>query len=319
MRRLVAVLILASAACSPSKPASPPTTPTPTAATVSGLSVTGPGCVEGVCSGQVGGTVQLSARATLSDSTTQDVTAQAQWSSANASVASVSGGLVTFHAAGDADIAATFGGFSARQTMRLISCGYAPPGVPAFDAVGGSGAVSVATASGCHWTVASNDPWIRIGERGPFAGPLAVAFTIDPNRSFGGRAGSIVVKSDSGETLAAYAVSQRAAGCLYSISPATITINAMGTNDGAGESPLYVKVHAEPANCEWTATPAVPWMALFSASYSRGTGDRSIGVMVGWNFGGPTKTGDVVIAGLSGVNPDARLTVTQTGSTSASR
>src|SRR5262245_7364962 len=172
MRRLVAVLILACAGCESSKPPSPPTTPTPTSPTVSALSVAGAGCVEGVCSGLVGSTVQLSAEATLSDGTTKDVTAQTQWSSTNANVASVSAGvLVPFPAAGKTNIAAAYEGLSARQTMRLTSCGYAAPGIPAFDAAGGSGSVTVATPSACRYTVMSVDPWIRVGGTGPIAGP----------------------------------------------------------------------------------------------------------------------------------------------------
>jgi len=58
-----------------------------------------------------GATVQLTATATLSDGSTQDVTNSAIWSSKNNSVASVNGsGLVTSSTAGAVDISATYDG-----------------------------------------------------------------------------------------------------------------------------------------------------------------------------------------------------------------
>ena len=44
-----------------------------------------------------------------------------------------------------------------------------------------------------------------------------------------------------------------------------------------------------------------------------GTGDASIYVTVAPNSGVSRRSGDVVIAGLSGVNPEARITVNQAG------
>jgi hypothetical protein len=47
---------------------------------------------------------------------------------------------------------------------------------------------------------------------------------------------------------------------------------------------------------------------------ARGTGDSTIYVsVVDWNNGSTAKVGDVVVAGLSGVNHDAHLVVTQAG------
>lgn len=129
----VTVLILASfslvlGACgggNSSTPASTaPTQPTPSAPTVTGVTVTGPGCANGICSGQVGGTLQMTATAQKSDNTTQDVTASAQWSSSNEAVATVSAaGLVSFRGPGDGDIVAVYQGKLGGQTVRLIPAG----------------------------------------------------------------------------------------------------------------------------------------------------------------------------------------------------
>jgi hypothetical protein len=123
---LVVSLALLNFACGGgTAPATPttPTTPTP-AVTVTSVSVTGPACANGVCTGTVGGTIQLLATAQLSDATTQEVTNQAQWSSTNTAVAGVnSSGLVTFRASGDSDVIAVYQGKSSGQTMRLQPAG----------------------------------------------------------------------------------------------------------------------------------------------------------------------------------------------------
>jgi hypothetical protein len=252
------------------------------------------------------------ATATLSDSTTEDVTAQAQWSSTNAGVATVSAGLVRFLAAGDAEIVAAYQGQSARGAIRSVACGYVPEGIAAFNAVGGAASITVATAPGCRWSIVTDDAWISIAGKGPFTGPLALALSVDPNRGFNGRSGTVVVKGDTGDTLATYAVSQRAAGCLYSIDPAATALSWMGTYDGAGDFPIRVRVHTQPADCQWTATSSVPWIRIVYDS-ARGTGDSIIYLsLIQWNSG-PARTGDVIVAGLSGVNPDTRVVVTQNG------
>ena len=67
------------------------------------------------------------------------------------------------------------------------------------------------------------------------------------------------------------------------------------------------------ADCQWTATPSVPWIRVVYNT-ARGTGDSTIYVsVVDWNNGSTAKVGDVVVAGLSGVNHDAHLVVTQAG------
>jgi hypothetical protein len=150
-----------------------------------------------------------------------------------------------------------------------------------------------------------------IDGQGTRLGPGLVAFTLQPNRSFSGRTGTLVIKGEGGEILATHAITQRAAGCLYTVSPATLTLDAWGTYDGAGDSPLFVQVRTEPADCQWTATASVPWIRIVYNT-ARGTGDHTIYVsLVDWNKG-PTRVGEVVVAGLSGVNPDSHLIVTQT-------
>jgi hypothetical protein len=147
---------------------------------------------------------------------------------------------------------------------------------------------------------------------GGFLGSGTASFTLEPNPSFSGRSGTLVIMNDQGEPVATQPVTQRGAGCLYSVSPSSQTLEWFGTYDGAGDSPFHVDVHAEPADCRWTATPSVPWIRIFQTT--SGTGDGTIYVsLVQWNSQSTARVGDLVIAGLSGVNPDAHLQITQKG------
>lgn len=106
LARCVALLLVlgVSARCggSPSNP-TPPTTTTSSVPSVTSVGVSGGG------QPTPGQTAQFTATANLSDGTTQNVTQQAMWESSNPAVATVSSsGLVSFVAAGDVDIRATY-------------------------------------------------------------------------------------------------------------------------------------------------------------------------------------------------------------------
>lgn len=138
---------------SPSTPTAPTTVP-PAAATVTSITVTGPGCTD-VCPGTVGGTIQLVVTARMSDSSSQTVTAQSQWSSTNTNVATVSsGGLVTFRAAGDSDIIAVYQGRSNGSTVRIVPAGPRTSFGPGQYFVGRDivpGRYFADPVSGCYW------------------------------------------------------------------------------------------------------------------------------------------------------------------------
>jgi hypothetical protein len=114
--------------------------------------------------GTIGQTAQCHARLTLSDTTTQDQTAAAQWSSSDSSKVSVSpGGLIAAVAPGSTNITAVVQGVSGRQTITVsAACAFfTSPTSLSFPSSGGSQVVTVtATPSGCSpstWTAASTD------------------------------------------------------------------------------------------------------------------------------------------------------------------
>ena len=185
---------------------------------------------------------------------------------------------------------------------------------PLFDAVGGTASIAVATAPGCRYRIEAASPaeaWIAPESPGPMEGPASVRIVAAPNRSFTARTATLTVRHENGDVLASYSVSQRGAGCLYSVSPETVTLDWMGTYDGSGDTPVAISVHAEPSTCMWMSAGSVPWLKAYYGESGTGTGDGKVYMLaVTSNNTGQPMTGDFVIAGLSGVNPDARVHVT---------
>ncbi len=117
----------------------------------------------------IGKSSQLAATVTFTDSSTQDITAQADWSSSNTAIVTVSNtGVVTGVAGGAATVTAQYGGFSASTSVSVFQPNPSPP-PPLSQAVtyqvdyahsgratvGGSGPIFPPTA---HWaTTLSGD------------------------------------------------------------------------------------------------------------------------------------------------------------------
>lgn len=129
----------------------------------------------------------------------------------------------------------------------------------------------------------------------------------DPSRhrakpSFSGRSGAIEIQAERGGAQATQGITQRGAGCLYSIDPPTLTRTWLGTSDGSDVGAFEARVHAEPADCRWTVTPTVPWM--YSTWYSRpeGTGDATIDLSILWNSAPTTRV-------LRSSSPDSPVSI----------
>jgi hypothetical protein len=182
-----------------------------------------------------------------------------------------------------------------------------------FNAVGGSGSVSVTTESGCRWTVdIGANSWIGLPGKAPFVGSVTFPITVGPNRTFSSRSALLAVVHESGARAASLSVTQRGAGCLYSVDPPAPTLPWWGTFPPGETSILPIAIHAEPAGCSWTATPTVPWIEVAYRGPLSGTGDATLTFFVHpYTASQRLRTGEIVVAGLSGVNPDARVVVTQ--------
>lgn len=117
----------------------PPAAPTVTSAQVTGLPA----------SLAPGESAQLAARASLSDGTSQDVTAQAAWRSENTAVATVSsGGLVAAVAAGTTEIRATYQTATAGAILEVRQRVPPPPG--RYSVCGDVTELGVGPLAGAH-------------------------------------------------------------------------------------------------------------------------------------------------------------------------
>ena len=109
------MLALLFAACdrNPGRP-----TPVPGAPSVVRLEVTGPGSIA------PGGAEQFRATAHMSDGSQRDVTTEAAWNSANASIISISSaGLATAHDRGEADIRVAFSEVMSTKRVMVLPRG----------------------------------------------------------------------------------------------------------------------------------------------------------------------------------------------------
>src|ERR1700730_2606866 len=136
-RVCVLALLVVITACGGSSNSSPTSVPP----TVSSLAITTTASIATVAVGQ---TIQLTATATLSNGSSQNVSTQVTWQSSNQVVATVSGtGLVTSVTVGTATITATYQGKTATIVISVLSV--------SSPANCKSGSMS-ATINGVPWT-----------------------------------------------------------------------------------------------------------------------------------------------------------------------
>lgn len=190
--------------------------------------------------------------------------------------------------------------------QTAAACTYAiSPAAQSAGALGGAGSVSVNTSAGCSWRIEAEQgsvAWIAInsGQRG--AGPATIPYSIEPNPSLSSRTANIVVHGDSGNARLVQIVTQAGATCLYTVSPSS-------SNWGAGGGRAGISVVAAPGSCSWRASTNAAWITVDAGA--SGTGGGFIEFRVSPNTTGALRAGDIVISGLSGLNPPARHHVTQ--------
>src|SRR5262245_49396169 len=151
-----------------------------------------------------------------------------------------------------------------------------------FTASGGTGAVSIATARDCTWTIATTASWLTLGGDRSGQGEASVSYTVAANPVPAARSGSIVVGSQT------VAVSQAAAPCTYSLGRAADT---MGPPGGT----LSVSVTTR-SGCAWSASSRDSWISIVSGQNGNASG--TVGLNVAANTG-VARVGVVNVAGQS--------------------
>ncbi len=177
-------------------------------------------------------------------------------------------------------------------TQLGISCSYS---ISPTRRTHGAGAVSgffgVTTAAGCVWSVVNTNPWIHLVGSGVATGTVAqVDYTVDANPLSVQRIGFITLPG------ASLIITQRTS-CTFTFSP-----NNPTHTSSASSNSVSVTVGS---TCGWTATTSDNWITIFGGN---GTGNGSFGYSVPANLSTATRTGAVIVAGLT-------LPVVQSGST----
>jgi hypothetical protein len=157
-------------------------------------------------------------------------------------------------------------------------------------AAGGNYAVDVTTGEGCQWAATTAAPWLTLLTAGG-SGSGTVAFAVQANTAYTGRAGTIDI---GGQSLT---ITQAAAPepCSYSLSASSASVPASGGS-------VSFSVIAG-GGCAWTAATASSWITLAG---SGGSGGGTVSLTVGANTSAATRSGTVTVQGQT-------FTITQAG------
>lgn len=153
-------------------------------------------------------------------------------------------------------------------------------------ASGGSGTIAVTVGTGCAWTVTSNAAWLTITTGSSGIGSGSVTFSASANTATTPRTGALTI---GGVT---FTVTQTAAPCTFSPTPATISAPPAG---GTGT----INVSAQ-SGCAWSAASGAAWVTVTGS----GSGAGSASYTVEANTTGATRTASITIG-------DVPVTITQ--------
>lgn len=186
---------------------------------------------------------------------------------------------------GPARAAAITAGGQTFAIQQSTGCAYSLSAMSAHIAAGGgTGSVSVTTGTGCAWVAVSNpaDAWARITSGATGSGSGTVSFTVDPNAATTARTTTLTIAGQ------AVSISQDGAPppCTYTIAPTSQML-------GAAETTGSFNVDTA-ANCAWTATSTVAWLAVTAGA--SGTGSGAVSYRAAANTG-PERSGTIVAGG----------------------
>ena len=234
------------------------------------------------------GTIGVTAGAS---SCTWSTVSNAAWITITGGASGAGNGSVTFNVAPNSGGSRTSTITVADQTFTLsqagVSCSYSiNPSSAAVASAGGSATVALTTGGSCAWTAASNASWITIASGASGTDSASVNLNIAAN--FGSaRTGTATIAAQT------FTVTQAAAPCSYSLSPATVPVPPAGgveqTNVSAG------------GGCTWTAVSNAAWITVTGGSSGAGNGTVVFSAAAN---GGGARSGTITIGGQT-------LTVTQ--------
>lgn len=280
-----ALLAIGTVACS--SKSSTPTTPT-APATVTAVAVTGSAPLVGLTS-------QLTATATLSNNTTQNVTSQASWQSSNTGIATVSSaGVVTGVAPGDVDITATYQSTAGRQRLTIARATFAI-----------SGNVTDATSHGVLPGITmqiTSGPSAGLSTKTDAGGAYSIAGVLGGDATVTASAAGYETQAKTLTVVANASVDfvlVRVTDCSYSLSVTSQNVPADGGS--------FSLTATSPNSCSWAASTSTPWITLGATS---GSSPGTITYTVVANPTISTRTGTIHVSWNGGA---ADVTITQSG------
>jgi carboxypeptidase family protein/Big-like domain-containing protein/all-beta uncharacterized protein len=289
LRRILVPAAVASiaatvAACAKNNNSSnPPTTPSPT---VTSVAVTGSAPLVGL-------SAQLTATASLSNGTTQNVTSQATWQSSNTTLATVNNaGVVTGVAPGEVDITATYQSVAGRSRLTIVNATYSLSGTVTDATSGGIlPNINMQITSGPSTGLAT-----KTDAAGAYTltGVLAGAATV--SASAVGYETQAKTATVVGNTTLDF-VLVRVPACRYTLSVTSQNVPATGGN--------FSFTATSPDACSWTASTSTSWITLAATS---GNSPGTIAFTAAANTTISQRVGTIHVAWNGG---SADVTVTQ--------
>ena len=138
-----------------------------------------------------------------------------------------------------------------------------------ISAAGGTGTVRIQTDRECAWNIPQLPSWVKLSNPVTAQGAAEIAFIVEENRSTSLRSWEVVVNDQRA------LISQEAAICTWSLSPAKISIGATG---GDAQAVLTTEEF-----CSWELPTPASWIAI---TPDRGQGTTEITLRVSRNTGG---------------------------------
>jgi hypothetical protein len=250
----------------------------------------------------IGATTQFNAVATLSDTSTKDVTNVAVWRSSNTPVATVNNGQVRGVGSGETDITATYQNVTGQLHLTIASAGSGTvpvagpvtgptacvfsvfPQTVQMGSSGGTATLTVLTGNGCSWTANSSDSFMTItsGASGTGGGLLTISVAADP-----GPARSATLTVGGFQVHMTQAGGQAAPNCGVALLPA-------GADYSAEMKESFVTVTVA-AGCQWTASTSSPFIILNNRGPASGNGNGGFVYRLFGNITGATRSASITV------------------------
>jgi hypothetical protein len=156
-------------------------------------------------------------------------------------------------------------------------------------AEGGLASLTVTAQPECGWSASAGASWITELSPASGQGNAQVQFRVAPNPTFAARQAEILLNDTP------ILLTQDGARCTFSVAPLAPEVSDAGEDINV--------VVATTADCAWSATANVPWIALPGGPSGRGPGEFEVQVAPNT---GPPRSGSVAVG-------DQTITITQGG------